>query len=381
MIKKMLVFGLIAIFLLSGCEQIKELYGAKSSGKEEYVPLEDIKIKEDAAKAPEATVNNTGEVPPELPKGEATEAPAEIKNENITELPPTPPQEDVPAVTEEKKEITPEVNTETKAKEGAKVLITKETDLISLKPKVNDPDKDNIVFTYSTPVDAEGKWQTKYGDAGEYTITLTASDGQASTTRNVLIIVNKKEEAPTIDDALPKETALDVKESSKIEFSIKVSDLNKDPIKYSWNLDEKEVSKENTYTYDVGYDAAGQHSVKVSVSDGEKDTSKAWSIKVQNVNRKPLLDKIADIKVKETETIILSPKATDPDNDPITITLSSDKFKKADNGYEWKTTYDDSGEYTITVTAADGTDSISQELKVTVENVNRAPVIEDIALG
>ncbi|MBU0628692.1 MAG: hypothetical protein KKC75_05860 [Nanoarchaeota archaeon] len=377
----MLILGLIVIFLLSGCEQIKELYGIQSSGKEEYVPLEEIKVQGEVTQTPEVIADKTEEMPPALPKDEITEVPVEVKEEKTTELPPTPPQEEVPVVIEEKEESVAESTTTTKSKEGAKVLITKETDLISLKPKVTDPDKDKIVFTYSTPVSAEGKWQTKYGDAGEYTVTVTASDGQASTTRDVLIIVNKKEEAPTIDDAIPKETALDVKENTKLDFSIRASDLNNDPIKYSWNLDDKEVSKDKAYNYEVGYDAAGQHSVKIVVSDGEKDTSKVWSVKVQNVNRKPILDKIADVNVKETETITLSPKSTDPDSDPITIILSSDKFKKVDKTYEWKTTYDDAGEYTVTVTASDGTDSVSQAIKVTIGNVNRPPVIEDIVLG
>src|SRR3989344_7095028 len=115
MIKTVLIFGLILIFLLSGCEQIKEIYGVQSSGKEEYVPIEEIKVKEEAPKA--------------------VEAPSEDKAD---ELPPTPPQEEapvVPAVKEEETKSSDETNAEQTKKEGAKVLIAKENDLVSLKPK------------------------------------------------------------------------------------------------------------------------------------------------------------------------------------------------------------------------------------------------------
>lgn len=356
--KKLVIFWLIVVFLLSGCEQIKELYGIQPSGEEEYVPIEEIKVEEEI------------ELPPTPPEEEIPE--------EIIKVPEEEKKEVIEAV-EEKEEI-PKEPVEKKPEGKAKVLIVKETDMVSLQPKASDPDKDKLTFSYTTPVNGEGKWQTKYGDAGEYTITITASDGKLTATKEVLVIVNKKEEPPIIDEAVPKEETLKAKEDSKIEFSIKASDLNKDPLIYSWKLDGNNVSTKNSYTYDIGYEGAGQHTIKAIVSDGVKEASKIWAVSVENVNRAPILEKIADIKTKENEIIVLEPKASDPDNDKLTFSIDSEKFKKIDNKFEWKTTYDDSGEYTITVAVADGTDSVSQIVKITVENVNRPPIIEDIIL-
>ncbi len=354
MMKKLVIFGFIAIFLLSGCEQLKELYGIQPAGEEDYVPIEEIKI-----------------------EGEA---------EGASELPPMPPAEEIEEIVgggeeagETKEEATEEI-VEEKPKEEAKVIIVKETDLVSLKPKATDPDLDKLVFSYTTPLDNEGRWQTTYGDAGEYTVTITASDGELSVTKDILVIVNKREEAPVIDEAIPKEESLETKESSKLEFSVKASDLNKDPLTYSWKLDGEERSKEETYTYDIGYDAAGQHTVKIMVSDGAKDTSRIWAVKVENVNRKPILEKMATIMAKETEKIVLEPKATDPDGDKLTFSIDNDKFKQVDGRFEWETTYDDGGEYSATITASDGEDEVSEIVKITIENVNRPPIIEDIIL-
>ena len=359
MMKKLVMFGIIIIFLLSGCEELKELYGIQPAGDEGYIPIEEIKIEED-----------TTELPPTPPGKGAPELKGEI------------PKEIIEIIEEEPEEIVKAEPIKVEPKGDAKVLIVKETELVSLNPKASDPDKDKLSFSYTSPIGADGKWKTTYGNAGEYAVTITASDGELSVTKDVLIIVNKKEEVPVINDAVPKQEALTSKENSELKFSVQASDLNKDPLTYSWKLDGNENSKTKDYNYNIGYDDAGQHTVKVIVSDGVNEISQLWAVKVDNVNRKPVLEKIADIKVKETDTVTIGPKAADPDKeDKPAYTIDNGKFKKVGDKFEWKTTYDDAGEYTVTITATDGEDDVSQSIKITIENVNRPPVIEDIILG
>ncbi len=376
--KKILIFGLIGIFLLSGCEELKELYGIQPVAEEEYVPLEEIKVEEEELE--EIVVPPLELEEEELLEEEEEEIPGEIE-EIIEEVEEDLEEEVVEEIIEG--EIPEEIEeiAEEEEKEGAKVIIVTEKDLVSLRPKATDPDDDRLSFTYTTPLDEGGKWQTGYGDAGEYTITITASDGLLSATKDVLIIVNKKEETPVIDEALPEEKSLEAQENSKLSFSVKASDLNKDPLTYLWKLDGEEVSTENSYVYDMGYDAAGQHTIKVLVSDGIKEASNIWALKVENLNRGPVLEKIAAITVKETDRVVIEPKATDADNDELSFSIDSDKFKMVDGKFEWETTYDDAGEYTVKVTVSDGEDEVSQEVEITVENVNRPPIIEDIILG
>ncbi|MBW2989281.1 hypothetical protein KY358_03095 [Candidatus Woesearchaeota archaeon] len=382
MMRKLVVFGLILIFLLSGCKEIKELYGIEAPGSEEYVPIEAIKVKESEG-ITEQPASKEEDIPEieeiveeiieEIDKEEAKEKAAEVAEEEKAE---ETKEEEVKKAEEE----APEKPAGLKGKE-AKVLIIKETETVSLKPKATDPDGDTLTFAYTKPIDDNGKWETTYGSAGEYTVTITASDGELSSTKDVLIIVNKKEEVPVIDVFSPEKDSLEANENSKIEFSIKASDLNGDPLTYLWKLDGADVSKTEAYTYDISYDDAGQHTVKALVSDGVKETSRIWSLKVENVNRKPILEKITDIRIKETEKFILEPKASDPDSDALEFSLDSDKFKKEGGRFEWETGYDDSGEYSVTVTASDGTDKAIQTVKLTVDNVNRAPEILDITLG
>ncbi len=330
MIKKSLIFGviLIAIFVLSGCEKIKEIYGVQPFSQEEYVPSKDIKIKGQNSEETTKLV---------LPHSESN-------------------------------------------KREAKAIIVQEKDLVSLKAKAFDPDQDQLNFIYTTPLDKEGKWQTDYGDAGEYTITITASDGTSDVSEDILLIVNKKEEAPVIEEIIPTKKILEAKENSKLEFSAKAFDLNSDPLAYLWMLDNKEVSEENEFVYQIGYDAAGEHTIKVGVSDGVKNARDTWTVNVENVNRKPVLEKIADIEVKETGVVLLEPVATDPDGDSIKISVDSNKFEESNGTFKWKTTYDDAGEYTVKISVSDGIDEVSENIGIKITNVNRAPVIEDILL-
>ena len=70
-----------------------------------------------------------------------------------------------------------------------KTFEVNETEKLSLEPEVEDPDADILTYTFTEPLDENGEWQTTYGDAGEYTATITVSDGVTEVSEEVLIIV------------------------------------------------------------------------------------------------------------------------------------------------------------------------------------------------
>lgn len=294
------------------------------------------------------------------------------------------PKEEKPITEEKPEEAAPKVikraePTGEKSKEKPVVVIVQETEKVSLVPKAEDPDKNaSLVFTFTSPLNDRGEWQTTYGDAGEFTVTVTASDGELTTSRDVLIIVNKKEEPPAIDSAKPIESGLTIDETQSIDFDVAASDLNKDPLTYTWKLDGTEVGKDTKYTYQTDYDSAGSHTVKADVSDGISSASRIWSVNVKNVNRKPVLEKISDIHAKETDKIVITALATDADKDAITYSISDKRFAQEVNVFTWQTDYDSAGTYEVTVSASDGQDKADQAFTVTVSNVDRPPMIIDI---
>ncbi|MBI2658265.1 hypothetical protein HYX08_06260 [Candidatus Woesearchaeota archaeon] len=355
----LIAFLIISVFLLSGCEVYQTLYGTSPQ-------------------------QATGQVtaPSEESAMEKEAAPAE---DMVKEEEPKPEEQAAMEPAEEVKEARPEetvapAETQAETPKGSPVVVVvQETELVSLSPSAEDPDKDtNLAFTFTSPLTENGEWQTNYGDAGEYTVTVTASDGELTTTQDVLIIVNKKEENPTIDSARPIESGLSIDETQALEFSIEASDLNKDQLSYAWKLDGADVGTENSYTYQSTYEDAGTHTVKVEASDGLSSASKLWSVDVNNVNRKPVLEQLEDMTLRETDKITITALATDDDRDSITYSISDSRFAKEENVFTWQTDYDSAGTYEVTVSAGDGQDTTEQTLAITVQNVNRPPVIKDI---
>ena len=258
------------------------------------------------------------------------------------------------------------------------VIIVEETGLVSLQPKAEDPDNDALIFTFTSPLDENGVWQTNYGDAGEYTITVTASDGTLTSSKEVLVIISKKEEVPVLQSFSPAENTVELDETESVQLQVSATDLNNDALSYSWKLDGAEVSTDEDYQYQSTYDDSGSHTVKATVSDGMSSAERIWALTVNNVNRAPEMKEISAIEVGETENVAISLDAVDPDWDEIQYSISDSRFKQEGSTFTWETTYDDAGSYEVTITASDGTDTAAQQVLVEVKNVNRAPVILDI---
>ena len=306
---------------------------------------------------------------PSTPTGAATEEQPKETEEVMEEKPQMPVKE-----TPKESEV-PENSME----ENPFVISVDETEKVSLSPSAEDPDTNtNLIFTFTSPLDEKGEWQTTYGDSGEYTVTITASDGESTTSREALVIVKKKDEVPTIDISKPIESGLVIDETQAIEFSVEASDLNKDALTYGWKVDGSDVGIDKSYAYQSTYEDAGTHTVKVDVSDGLSSASKIWSVDVKNVNRKPVLEKIDDVTVKETNAVVITALATDDDKDAITYSISDKRFDLEDNVFTWKTDYNSSGTFEVKISASDGQDITEQTFNVIVENVNRPPVITDI---
>ena len=99
---------------------------------------------------------------------------------------------------------------------------------------------------------------------------------------------------------------------------------------------------------------------------------------INNVNRKPQISEIGDIKAKETDTVTINVAALDDDGDELSCSIDDSRFVQDGSAFTWETSYDDAGDHLVTVSVSDGVDTTSQEVTVTVENVNRPPVIRDI---
>lgn len=251
-------------------------------------------------------------------------------------------------------------------------FVIQETEKISLQANATDPDSDRLAVTYTSPLNEKGEWQTGYGDAGEYESTISVSDGSTTDSREILIIVNKKEETPTIESFVPKQDVLNIKEPESIDFRILAADLNNDELSYEWFLDDKKEGEGQEFSYGATYNDEGAHEIRVEISDGSAIIIREWGVNVENVNVEGILDSIQDITVNENEIARL--EIPDFEKYGLVYTIT----EPIGNDNEWRTGYKDAGAYEAIVHAEGKGFSGNKAVKIVVNDDDRAPIFEKL---
>lgn len=158
------------------------------------------------------------------------------------------------------------------------VITVEETDLIMLKVEAEDPDGDDLTFKFEYPLNVDGKWQTNYGDAETYESSVMISDGTGATKMTFSIVVTQKNTPPNLE-FIP---SIIVDENETITLPISTFDRE------GANLTITISGWFNTVSYTTTFDDAGNHSVNVSVDDGELVTIQEVEIIVNDIGRPPV---------------------------------------------------------------------------------------------
>ncbi len=247
--------------------------------------------------------------------------------------------------------------------DGLEDMTVAEGDLVVLKPKVFDYNGDDVSVIYSKPFNENGEWQTDYDDSGVYVAKVSVNDGVTTVEEQITIIVHNENRAPVLASL----TEISALAGDLVTLVPTATDADGDTVVFSF---EEPLSSDGTWqTSDAD---EGTHIVTVSATDGKESTSSTVSVVLGHKNKAPVIS-LADVRVEETENIVLNPMVSDPEGDSYAVTFS----EPFDVHGTWQTDYDDSGVYTVTVTATDSSGaSNSVDIQVTVTNKNRAPVFK-----
>ncbi|KPA12216.1 conserved hypothetical protein, secreted, partial [Candidatus Magnetomorum sp. HK-1] len=201
----------------------------------------------------------------------------------------------------------------------------------------------------------------------------------ASSSYGLLNLSAKSNQSPILDPIGSKSC----KETNSLNFLISGHDPDGDNIQLSaTKLPDTASFQNSTFSWTTGYSDAGIYTVTFIITDdGQPNMSDAENvvITVENVNRKPSLNPIAQKSVNENEQLEFLLLGSDPDRD--VLTYSADYLPQGagldqNTGvFSWFTGYEDEGSYTLTVMIADPeglTDA--QQLIIHVAHVNRPPV-------
>ncbi len=250
---------------------------------------------------------------------------------------------------------------------------------------------------YETPADT--------GKNNVYDVIVKAQDaGGLADTQAIAVTVTNVNEAPVITSNGGGTTAsISVAENKTAVTTANASDPEKGAVTWSISGTDASLFTINASTGALAFKSApdfeapkdaGKNNVydlTLTAKDaGGLTDTQALKVTVTNVNEAPVISSPAVVKVAENKTAVTTVNASDPEKKAITYSISggADKalfkidaktgalsFKSAPN-FEAPKDAGKDNVYNVTVKASDADKGAStQALKVTVTNVNEAPVI------
>ncbi|HMW35735.1 MAG TPA: putative Ig domain-containing protein, partial [bacterium] len=265
-----------------------------------------------------------------------------------------------------------------------------------------DPDKEDVgKLTYKAenlpqgatfdPATRTIAWTPTYDQSGVYEgVKVTVTDALGLTATTTFRFTVKNINRPPVMEVIAAQTS---DEQKPLTFQVKFSDPDKEDANRltvaAAGMPLGASFAGGNFTWTPTFDQAGNYTVKFTVTDFEKlsDTKEAV-ITINNVNRPPVLAAIlAQAATENTPFTFTVPAANDPDKeDAGKLTYKAEglpegaNFDAATRVVKWTPTFDQSGDHNIRITVTDVLGvADNKELVIKVKNVNRTPVVTDVA--
>lgn len=215
-----------------------------------------------------------------------------------------------------------------------------------------------------------------FNTAGSFVVTLTVTDNDGATSQSMITIdVEDENNAPVASVGETKSITVAVNEVINLNGTAS-TDSEDNIVSYTWSsedLPEDLTGAEQT----TSFSEAGVYEITLTVEDafGLIDTD------VLTVTVQPdTVDAVAgnDVEIEEGETVSFDASAsfTDPEAETVTYTWSCECFDSDLTGETADYTFETAGEFTVTLTVdVDGVTD-TDDLVVTVNEYNDAPVAD-----
>ncbi len=239
-------------------------------------------------------------------------------------------------------------------------VVVFETGIVNLNCNLYDLENDVFSLSYSGWMTSD-EYTTTYDDAGEYTVIVSARDSENNTIqKEVNIIVKNKNRLPMLSGV----EDVYATESDIIIMGVSAVDPDSDNLVITFG---SPFDEDGVWITADGDD--GSYASYVQVNDGVDTVTESFNVFIEHLNTRPYLAPIEDIEITEGDLVLIETNSTDAEDDELTITFSGWMTSEV-----YATTYDDAGEHYVKVTVSDGELEVSQNVKVTVANLNRPPV-------
>ena len=219
-----------------------------------------------------------------------------------------------------------------------------------------------------------------YETKTSYTATVTATDGTNTVTQNITISVTDANDSAPV---FTSNSSFSAAENQIAIATLTASDPEDDAIVFTISGSELSITSAGVLTFSSApdYETQSSYSATVTASDGTNSTDQSITVTVTDVDDvAPVFSSSASFSSAENQTAIGTVTATDvdTDNSSISFSVSGSELTITSAGvltFASAPDYETKSSYTATVTATDGTNSATQNIAVSIININEAPII------
>lgn len=162
-----------------------------------------------------------------------------------------------------------------------------ELDMQQFQAQAEDDDGDPLTYAWSVDGEHVGggvsyNYTPDCYSQGNHTVTVAISDGSLEVRHSWRMLVDNLNRPPQIGSFSPGGNA-STTEYEPLRFEIEGSDIDMDPLQVSWFVDNatSPAVMGTVFNYTPGYDSAGDHTVRVVLSDGNATVSQGWNVSVR----------------------------------------------------------------------------------------------------
>ncbi len=229
---------------------------------------------------------------------------------------------------------------------------------------------------FELSADGQASWTPGYADAGSHNISVEVSDGQNSSQKALVLIVDDANRAPQWQMSELRSA----KEDVAFEQSLQASDEDNQALTFTLKAAPKGmVIDGHRLVWTPSFEQAGDHTFEVVASDGIAKQSQSFTITVENTNRTPELTNKPEYQLSENKPFTLQLKAKDLDSgDQEKLVYSKVSGPQSllvspEGVLSFTPSFDQAGRLNIVVAVSDGQSQSIQQFSFQVKDTNREP--------
>ncbi|TQD25168.1 PGF-pre-PGF domain-containing protein [Methanolobus vulcani] len=265
---------------------------------------------------------------------------------------------------------------------------TNEDEEIQLILEATDEDSDILAFSKDVSFGTlEGNiftWTPDYDDQGEHEIVFSVTDGSSSVSQTALITVSNVNREPVLFSI----SDVSVPQNTPVTIQLEAFDADGDELTYTMvsNLPTGASFDSETGLFQWPTPSVSIKVFTFSVTDGIGSDSSTAIVVIGDSKTPPTMSTIGPQSVDENSELSFmisaefytkKPSFSFPDGFPSNPTITMPDSSSIQ--VTWTPSYEESGSYKVEFQISDGTSySTYQVVDITVNDVNRAPVIDAV---